>query len=149
VITASRVGHRSAPHRRGRARARDARAPPRPREGRRALGPAPSRDEALVVAADGTWFRAPRGPRVDLARRKPLARNHARLGKERLERPGAPLASRALQDAAWPGERILHAAGAHRVRVAVSTVRKLGLADLLVTTAEGYALDADVPLVFV
>ena len=44
---------------------------------------------------------------------------------------------------------ILAAAGAHRVRVAVSTLRKLGLANLIVTTGEGYALDARVPLVFV
>jgi predicted ATPase len=104
-------------------------------------------DDALVVAVDGTWFRAPRGARIDLTRRRPIARILARLANERLERPGAPLGSRALRDAAWPGERMLDAAGAHRVRVAVSTLRKLGLEDLLVTTGEGYALDARVPIV--
>jgi predicted ATPase len=109
-----------------------------------APGTAPPED-ALLVAEAGGWFRPPGAPRVSLERRKPLARIAERLASERLERPGAPLTSRALQDAAWPGEKILSAAGAHRVRVAVSTLRKLGLA--IVTLGEGYALDPAVPCV--
>ncbi len=106
--------------------------------------PPPPSEEALVVASAGAWFRAPRGARVGLERRRPLALLVERLAMERLERPGAPLASRALQDAAWPGEKILAAAGAHRVRVAVSTLRKLGLP--IVTGPDGYALDPKTPI---
>ena len=66
-----------------------------------------------------------------------------RLGRERAERPGSALPWDALLEAAWPGERVLAVAGAHRVRVAVSTLRKLGLKEALSTTAEGYVLAAD------
>ena len=116
----------------------------------RALGdaangaPLPPKD-ALVVAADGTWFRAAYGQRVGLERRRPLARIAARLAAERLERPGSPLASRVLQAAAWPGEKLAPAAGAHRLRVAISTLRKIGVP--ILTEDLGYALDASLPLV--
>jgi predicted ATPase len=102
-------------------------------------------DDALLVATEAAWFRPPRGERVGLERRRPLARITERLAVERTERPGAPVSSRALQEAAWPGEKIAAAAGAHRVRVAISSLRKVGLP--VVTNVEGYALDATIPLV--
>jgi hypothetical protein len=101
-------------------------------------------DDALLVATDGVWFRPPRGERVGLERRRPLARITERLALERTERPGAALPTRALQDAAWPGEKLVSSAGAHRVRVAISSLRKLGLP--VVTGPDGYALDAATPL---
>jgi tetratricopeptide (TPR) repeat protein len=104
-------------------------------------------DDALLLGAAGAWFRAPGGARVSLARRHSLALLLDRLAVERLARPGAPLPSEALQSAAWPGEKILHAAGAHRVRVAVATLRKLGLREHLLTTPEGYMLDPAVPAI--
>jgi tetratricopeptide (TPR) repeat protein len=107
-------------------------------------GPAPSED-ALVVAEGGAWFRAPRGERVGLERRRPLARIADRLAAERLERPGAALDSAALKDAAWPGEKLLATAAAHRVRVAISTLRKLGLP--IATLEGGWALEPQVPIV--
>lgn len=115
----------------------------------RALGdssgsPPPPPDEALLVAEGGAWFRPPRGVRVGLERRRPLARICERLAVERLERPGSSLVSRALQEAAWPGEKIAPAAAAHRVRVAISTLRKLGMP--IVTRGDGYALEPDTAL---
>jgi hypothetical protein len=100
--------------------------------------------EALLVGPAGQWFRPPRGERVPLDRRKPLALLLDRLARERAERPGAPLAWDALLSAAWPGERVLAVAGAHRVRVAVSTLRKLGLKEVLCTREEGYLLAPEI-----
>jgi len=81
---------------------------------------------------------------VDLSRRRPLAAITERLTKERLERPGSTLSSRALVDAAWAGEKLQAAAGAHRVRVAISTLRKLGLP--IVTKEDGWALDPELSM---
>jgi hypothetical protein len=108
---------------------------------------APPPPDALLVGPGGQWFRLPRGERVPLDRRRPLALLLDRLARERVDRPGSPLAWDALLDAAWPGERVLAEAGAHRVRVAVSTLRKLGLKDVLVTRGEGYILAPEVPAV--
>jgi hypothetical protein len=104
-------------------------------------------ERALVVGAAGMWFRAPDGERVGLERRRSLALLLERLAVERVDRPGEALASEILQRAAWPGERIVASAGAHRLRVAVATLRKLGLRDLVETTPTGYRLAADVPCV--
>jgi hypothetical protein len=46
-----------------------------------------------------------------------------------------------LLAAGWPGERMRADAGAHRVRVAISTLRKMGLRDVLRTEEDGYRLD--------
>jgi predicted ATPase len=105
----------------------------------------PPPDDALLVGPAGRWFRAPRGERVPLEQRRQLALLLDRLIAERLARPGAALGWDALLEAGWPGERVIAAAGVHRVRVALSTLRKLGLKDVLVTTPEGYLLAAEVP----
>lgn len=102
------------------------------------VGPAPAPDDALLVGAEGAWFRPPNGARVGLERRRPLAAIAERLTAERIERPDSPLGTRALQDVAWPGEKLAAAAGAHRVRVAISTLRKLGFP--IVTGDDGYVL---------
>ena len=78
---------------------------------------------------------------MSLERRRPLsAMLHA------LARADAALGWQDLQQAAWPGEKLVRDAGAHRVRVAISTLRKLGLGSLLVTRDDGYVLSRDVPL---
>jgi len=105
-------------------------------------GPAPMPPDALIIGDAGRWFRMPGGQPVSLERRRPLALILARLGSARIESPGQALSWEIVQDAGWPGERILAAAGAHRVRVAISTLRKLGLRDALRTTPDGYLIDA-------
>ena len=106
-------------------------------------------DDALVVGVDGAWFRAGNGARVGLERRRSLALLIDRLARERIDRPGATLDPAALFAAAWPGEKAIASAGAHRVRVAVATLRKLGLRDAIVTLegGGGYALAADLRVV--
>jgi len=111
------------------------------RVGPRSVEPPP--DDALVVAPGAKWFRAPHGECVSLERRRPLARLLDRLMQERLQRPGHALAWEEVLEAAWPNEKVIPAAGAHRVRVAVSTLRKLGLRDLLRTAEEGYVLSTE------
>ncbi|HSO38527.1 MAG TPA: hypothetical protein VLT33_38625, partial [Labilithrix sp.] len=106
-------------------------------------------DDALVVGTGGGWFRPPAGARVGLERRRSLALLLDRLAGERIDRPGATLDAAALFAAAWPGERAIESAAAHRVRVAVATLRKMGLRDAIVTLegGGGYALAASVRLV--
>jgi len=105
--------------------------------------------DAVVVGTDGMWFRVPQGPRVGLERRRSLALLLDRLARERIERPSATLAAAALFAAAWPGEKAIASAAAHRVRVAVATLRKLGLRDAIVTLegGGGYALAAELRVV--
>lgn len=107
--------------------------------------PPPPPDDALLVGPASTWFRLPGGERVGLERRASLARILDRLVQERIDRPGAPLSAIAVLAAGWPDERVLPSAGAHRVRVAIATLRKMGLRDVLVTSPEGYLLSHDVP----
>ncbi|MBX3187434.1 MAG: hypothetical protein KF819_10485 [Labilithrix sp.] len=109
-------------------------------------GAAPPAD-ALVIGAGGSWFRAPAASRVGLERRKSLALLLDRLAAERIERPDAPVSSATLFAAAWPGEKAIASAASHRVRVAVATLRKMGLRDLLETRPEGYLLVVVTPLV--
>lgn len=51
-----------------------------------------------------------------------------------------------LVSAGWPGERVLPKAGATRVYTALSTLRRLGMREVLVRRSGGYMLDPDVPL---
>lgn len=102
---------------------------------------------ALRVGAGGAWFRAPGGERVDLTRRKPLRLLLDRLAEERVRAPGSALAWDALIAAGWPGEKMRADAGAHRVRVAISTLRKLGLREAIRTEEDGYLIAADVAVV--
>jgi predicted ATPase len=101
---------------------------------------------ALLVSAGAVWFRAPGEERVDLSKRKPLRLLLDRLADERLARPGAALPWDALLEVGWPGEKMRADAGAHRVRVAISTLRKMGLKELLATDERGYRLSETTPL---
>lgn len=83
---------------------------------------------------------------VDVARRPTLRRVLEALVAKRLEAPGEALAWDTLLEAGWPGQKVGAESGVHRVRVAVSTLRKLGLADVIETVDEGYRLAPDVPL---
>lgn len=102
--------------------------------------------DALVVGATGGWFRLPDGESCSLERRRPLARILLHLARARERAPGAASSWLEVQEAGWPGERMIASAGAHRVRVAISTMRKLGLRDLVKTVEDGYLLDASCPI---
>jgi tetratricopeptide (TPR) repeat protein len=95
----------------------------------------------LVVEATGRWFQPPHAEPVDLERRRPLRLIVTCLLGQRMNKPGVPIPWDGLLEAGWPGERVIPSAGAHRVRVAVSTLRKLGLRSVLRTVDEGYLFD--------
>lgn len=103
--------------------------------------------DVLRIGEGGAWFRAGEGARVELARRKPLRRILDRLADEHARQPGAALAWDALMEAGWPGEKMRAEAGAHRVRVAISTLRKMGLREALRTDEQGYSIGAEVKVV--
>ena len=84
------------------------------------------------------------GDTVDLSKRRSLRLILVRLLSQRLSSPGMPLPMEAILDAGWPGERILAEAAANRVYVAMNTLRKLGLRDVLASREGGYLIDEDV-----
>ncbi|HSO34687.1 MAG TPA: hypothetical protein VLT33_19265, partial [Labilithrix sp.] len=97
----------------------------------------------LRVAHDASWFSSD-GERVVLGRRAALRRILAALCEQHAKRPGQGLGVSALLEQGWPGERVLIEAAETRVRVAVSTLRRLGLRSMIVTRDDGYGLDARV-----
>jgi predicted ATPase len=106
----------------------------------------PPKDPAtLSVGPEARWF-AVGAERVDLTRRGPIRLMLLALVRQRQDRPDVALRQEALLAAGWPGERVQAEAGSKRVRVAVSTLRRLGLETLLVTRDDGYLLDPAVDL---
>jgi len=108
------------------------------RELERKLGRSPAdAPTGLRVAADGTWFQ--RGAeRVRVLPHRTAVRLLAALAKAR--RDGRMLDTTALVEVGWPGERLLPKAGAARVYVALSTLRKLGLRDAIERSMKGFRL---------
>jgi len=78
---------------------------------------------------------------VDLSKRGALRRVFAALVERHEASAGLALDANALLRVGWPGERVLAAAGATRVRVAIASLRRLGLGPFLLTYDEGYLLD--------
>ena len=88
----------------------------------------------------------PDGPAIDLERRPTLRRVLDGLVLRRRTAPGQPMDLEALLAAGWPGERVQPQAAANRVYVAIATLRKLGLRDVILSREDGYLLDPEVPL---
>ncbi len=104
---------------------------------------------ALVIGPGGTWFAWSGSAHVDLRRRGPLRRILVALAEERRDRPGHAVGRDRLIALGWPGERVRHDAAGTRVRVAVATLRRLGLRGVLDTRDDdGYLLDPTARLVF-
>ncbi len=99
------------------------------------------------VAADGSWFRPPAGDRVSLEKRPALFPILAKLAERREAAQNDPLTIDALLEIGWPGEVVVHEAGISRVKVALTTLRKLGLRDLLVRSNGGYLLARSVAVI--
>jgi predicted ATPase len=95
----------------------------------------------LNLGPDALWFALEETERVDLARRGPMRRMLVALVAAREGAPGRTLDREALFSAGWPGERVLEEAASTRVRVAIATLRKLGLRETLLTRDDGYLLD--------
>ncbi len=106
-------------------------------------GPSPANGEgglAYVFAANGEWFRSPDGERTDLRDRSTLVRILGALAARRRSAPGSALSVPELLEVGWPGERVEPRSGANRVYVALTTLRRLGLRDILLRERDGYLL---------
>lgn len=108
--------------------------------------PAEGEGPALMVAPGARWFQPPAGEWVDFRRRKPLRLVLLKLIEQRLEAPGRALPLELLVEAGWPGEKIQSDAAQNRMYVALATLRKLGLKELLLSGDQGYALDPSIPV---
>ena len=102
----------------------------------------------LRVARDGRWFEMGSRPRIELGRRASLRAILVALANaHRAASPEEGAVGREdLLAAGWPGERLLFDAAGKRLRVAIATLRSLGLREAIVTARDGYALDARLAL---
>jgi serine/threonine protein kinase/predicted ATPase/Tfp pilus assembly protein PilF len=98
----------------------------------------------VMVAASGRWFEVPGAARVSLQRRRALRLILQALLDRRIDAPNVALTQPELLEAGWPGEKVKHEAGTLRVYNAVSTLRKLGLRQVLLSRDDGYLLDPGV-----
>ncbi|UJR85471.1 Hypothetical protein I5071_75510 [Sandaracinus amylolyticus] len=102
--------------------------------------------DELEIAEGAAWFRVPGREVVDLGSRPTMARVLDALASARLRAPGEPVGIDELVAAGWPGEKVMPLAAQNRVRVAVTTLRNLGLRGVVVFKEGGHLLDASVPL---
>lgn len=103
---------------------------------------APEQDpRPLVIGSRGQWFQLG-DLKVDLSRRKPLARLLWALTQVALDSPRG-LSTPELIAAGWPGEKLVKNAGRIRLRVAIATLRSMGLSRIT-TTRVGYTLSGTV-----
>ena len=107
---------------------------------------APETAGRLEVGPGAEWFRRGAGERVDLTRRPKLRMLLEALVEKRLASPGNPAQAEWLVSRVWPQEKILPSAASSRLYVAVATLRKLGMGDVIVTRGEGYLLHPAIDL---
>jgi predicted ATPase len=100
----------------------------------------------LLVAPEARWVRPPGGDWQDLRERQAVRRILLRLVEQQRSHPGRGLSLADLQEAGWPGERILPRAAKNRIYVAMNQLRKLGLKEALRKSGEGYYLDPALPV---
>jgi predicted ATPase len=81
------------------------------------------------------------GALLELGKRPALRKIVAVLAERRIAAPGEAVSLDALVAAGWPGERIRADAAINRIHVALSTLRRLGLRDVLLTAEQGYVFD--------
>ncbi|MCA9627343.1 MAG: tetratricopeptide repeat protein [Myxococcales bacterium] len=103
-----------------------------------------SHDAVIFRGASGL-LDLPGDQQVDLSARQPLRRIVLALIEARFTQPGVSLTQDQLIEAGWPGERMTPFAAQNRLKVALSTLRKLGLRELLLRDEQGYHLDPGVP----
>jgi len=105
------------------------------------------RSEAWIFNVGRSALAPPGEATIDLSSRPQLVRIVRALAEQRMTLPGVALSQDELLAYAWPGERMTADAAANRMKVALSTLRKLGLRSLIQRTEEGYLLDPLSPFV--
>lgn len=121
----------------------------------RALDESARAEDSAAATSPPAWRIAdgaravvrPDGTRLDLVRHGSLRRVLVALVTSHREASGHAMSAEAVLAAGWPGERVLHEAGMLRVYSAIRRLRRLGLADVLVTRDDGYLLDPKVAFV--
>jgi tetratricopeptide (TPR) repeat protein len=109
-------------------------------EARGPLAP-PSTEEPIVrVAVDGKWFWDSAGHPTDLTRHGALCRVLEALARQHRDAPGTPLSVDDVFSAGWPGQRAHPRSAASRVYTAISTLRRMGLKEVLIRHHDGYVL---------
>jgi predicted ATPase len=116
---------------------------------RRALVRLRPPETALVVARDASWFRAPGAAKADLSTRPLLRSLLLLLLRAHGDREGELVSREQIAAAVWPDQKLLAKASANRLAVAVSTLRKAGLADVLASDPRGIGLRAGIHVVLV
>lgn len=96
--------------------------------------------QIVEVGDAGGWFRCGDAV-VELAHRPSLARLLHGLLQHHDRDPSRVLTPLELVELGWPDEQVKDQAGINRVYVAISTLRKLGLRDVIAKTRSGYRLD--------
>jgi predicted ATPase/Tfp pilus assembly protein PilF len=104
---------------------------------------------AFVLEDSGEWFAEPKGKRVTLRTRRAPRLLLKKLIEQRRASPGVVVPLDELASSGWPGAILDVEAAASHVYTAVWTLRRLGLAGLLVRKDDGYLLDPVVPCGFV
>jgi hypothetical protein len=100
----------------------------------------------LQLGPEARWFRFAGADSqvVSLQRHRAPRLMLVALARARLATPGESLTVQALFEVGWPGQAIRADSAAHRVYVALSTLRARGLRDVLIGGAGGYHLRSDV-----
>jgi hypothetical protein len=107
---------------------------------------APVGDSVWEIDAEGLWFRPPRADEVSVRHRLMLARLLAVLAQRRVSQPGSAMTTGELVAHVWFGARLVGDSGGNRLRVAVATLRRMGLEPLLLHRRDGYLLDDGAPV---
>lgn len=103
---------------------------------------------ALVVAPLGAWFRLPHTDQtVSLAHRPVVGRVLLVLARARLSNPGVAMNWDDFARTVWPHEKPLDYVVRNRIRVIITGLRSLGLADCIQTCPTGYRLAERVDVV--
>ncbi len=101
----------------------------------------------LRVGPAAEWFHLPDTRRVSLATRAVLRRLLWALVCS--HDSGVPLTADQLAAAVWPGETLLPKSRANRLAVALSTLRTMGLRELLIHVRGGWYLSSACRIVVV
>ncbi|MEZ4221742.1 MAG: hypothetical protein R3B13_12495 [Polyangiaceae bacterium] len=109
-----------------------------------AVATPPPEAEHWSICELGRWIRQPDGERIDLSSH--LAIGRIALALARAHANGAVLEIPQLVAAGWPGEKVSERAGANRVYVAISTLRRMGLRGILQKQGRGYCFAPSIKL---
>jgi len=104
-----------------------------------------SSSDSLLCANDGVEYRTQDGEWVDLGGKKQLSTLLATLVRRRRS-GGIEMTLEDVIDTLWPGDQADRKSLKNRAYFTLSTLRKTGLKDVLLTTKRRYQLDPSIPL---